>query len=108
MHCVVHGIPLPPLGSFEYQVLETGLERSRAEKVAFARLLTGLLSPLSEMDSRRAELLVAGYAESVFQVRYNYKYTPAHIRVLERRRMEHLKDAQLMSKVDSLTVPGKM
>ncbi len=107
MHCVVHGVSLPPLGSFEYQLLETGLQRQRAEKVAFARLLTSFLGPMAGIEQEQAELLLAGYTESVLQIRYNYKYTPAQVRVLEARRSRQQEDAQLMQKVASWTVTGK-
>lgn len=104
MHCVVCGIPLPDLGSFEYHLLETGLARQRAEKIAFARLLAGLVGPLTGLEEDQVNLLVTGYAESVFQVKYNYKYTTARIRSLEQRRQSQLEDLQLMRKVDAMTV----
>jgi len=89
-------------------VLEAGLQRRREEKVAFARLLTGLLGPLSGIAPEGAELLVAGYAETVFQLKYNYQYTPEQVRVLEKKRKEHEKNAQLMDRVKAMTVTGKM
>ncbi len=107
MHCVVHGVPLPPLGSFEYQLLETGLARQRAEKVALARLFTSLVGPMSGLEQPQLDLLLTSYTESVLQIRYNYKYTPAQVRVLEERRSLQQEDAQIMDKVASWTVTGK-
>lgn len=107
MHCVLHGISLPDLGSFEYRLLEAGLERQRAERVSFARLLTHLLGPLSETTKEGVELLLSDYAETVYQVKYNYKYTPAQVRALEQRCAQHQEDARIMAKVDSWTVTGK-
>jgi hypothetical protein len=101
MYCVLHGIPLPTLGSFEYQLLQAGLVRQRSEKVAFARLLASLIGPLTELEGSDLELMLAGYAEAVSQVRYNYRYTPAHVRVLEERMSLQQEDARLMREVAS-------
>ena len=104
---MVHGVPLPRLGSFKFHVLETGLARERAEKVAFAKLLVGLLGPQSGLEEDARRVLLASYAETVHQVTYNYKYQSVQRRVLEKRLSRQDEDARLLKKVDAMTVPGR-
>ena len=105
---MVHGVPLPRLGSFEFHVMETGLARERAEKVAFAKLLAGLLGPQSGLEADALRVLLSGYAETVHQVTYNSKYRPVQQQVLEKRLSQQAEDARLLKKVEAMTVPGRL
>lgn len=108
MHCVLHGVPLPDLGSFEYQLLEAALARKRAEKLEFARLLAELLGPAAGLETKAVNLLLTSYAETLSQVRYNYQYTPVHVRVREKQLAAKREDDRLMKKVAAMTVPGSI
>jgi hypothetical protein len=107
MYCVVHGVPLPRLGSFRFHILETGLARQRAEKVAFAKLLVGLVGPQSGLEEDALRVLLTSYAETIYQVTYNYKYKSAQRRVFEKQLSRHEEDARLLDKVKAMTVPGR-
>ena len=100
----MHGIPLPPLGSFKFNLLSESIRRQRTEKVAFARLLTKLVEPLTGMSSGESTLLVAQYAEEVMQFNYNSRYEPVYKKVISARVAQLSEDQRLLRKVDSMTV----
>jgi hypothetical protein len=104
IHCILHGIPLPPIGSFKFNVISEGIQREKVEKVAFARLMAELLGPASGHSKETINLLVATYAEEVFQFRYNCKYTSVKdvIRKQEERAINE--DLRIMEKVAAMTV----
>jgi hypothetical protein len=107
MYCVVHGVPLPRLGSFEFHVLEEGLARERAEKVAFAKLLTGLLGVAADIPKEGVQLLLESYAATVHQVTYNEKYRSVERQLFEKRARQQTEDERLLEKVAEMTVPGR-
>ena len=99
----MRGVPLPPLGSFKFNLLVEGIRRERSEKVAFASFLSKLLGPLSGMSEESRSLLIAEYAESVLQLKYNYWYEPVRTRVVEARAAAHAEDLRILKKVAAMT-----
>jgi len=100
----MHNVPLPPLESFEYNLLREGIRRRRAERVSFARFLAGFLAPLSGIGEEEAALLVTQYAEEVMHFNYNSKYEPAYLKVFRTRVAEIDEDQRLLAKVNAMTV----
>lgn len=100
----MHGVSLPPLGSFEFTFLLEGIQRQRSEKVAFARFLSHFLAPLSNMDQEKVRLLVAEYAEEVLQFKYNYKYQSALSRAWESQIVAKSEELRILDKVSEMTV----
>ncbi len=101
---MMHNVPLPSLGSFEFNLLHEGIRRQRAEKVSFARLLAGFLAPLSGMEDGEAALLVSRYAEEVLQFNYNSSYESVYLKVLRTRVAKVNEDQRLLDKVNAMTV----
>ena len=104
LHCIVHGVPLPPLGSFEYNVLYEGIRRKKSEKVAFAKFLGALLGPLSDLEPEKIMLLVAEYAEEVYQLKYNWEYQALRTRVVREKQIAHNEDLRILKRVEAMTV----
>lgn len=100
----MHNVPLPELGSFEYQLLREGIRRRRTEKVSFARFLAGLFGPMSGLGAEELTFLVTQYAEEVLQFNYNSKYEPAYLKVLQTRVEQIDEDQRLLAKVSAMTV----
>jgi hypothetical protein len=101
---MMNGVSLPPLGSFEFNLLYEGIRRGRAEKVAFARFLSGLIAPLSGMEDKHVTLLISQYAEEVMQFNYNSKYEPVYVRMVRTKVAAVNEDQRLLRKVDAMTV----
>lgn len=101
---MLHGIPLPPIGSFKFNLISEGIQREKVEKVAFARLMAELLGPASGHSKDTINMLVATYAEEVFQFRYNCKYTTVKDVVRKRKEQAISNDMQIMAKVAAMTV----
>lgn len=106
IHCVLKGIPLPPIGSFKFNVITEGLQREKREKIAFAKLMAGLLGPASSLEADAISGLVASYAEEVYQFSYNYKYVPAQEIVRQKAVQAVNEDLRIMEKVAQFTVKG--
>lgn len=106
IHCVLKGIPLPPLGSFKFNVITEGLQREKREKVAYAKLMAGLLGPMSSLAPDVITALVTSYAEEVYQFSYNYKYVPAQELVRQKAVQAVNEDLRIMEKVAQFTVKG--
>lgn len=104
IHCVLKGIPLPPIGSFKFNVITEGLQREKQEKVAFARFMAALLGPASGLKAGEIGALVAAYAEEVHQFRYNYKYVPVQELAQRKAVAAANEDLRLMEKVAKFTV----
>ena len=104
IYCLLKGIPLPELGSFEFNLLVEGIRRERSREVAFAQFMAGLLAPLSGMSEEKVTLLVATYAEDVYQLKYNYMYESLRTRVVEARAVAQAEDIRILKKVAAMTV----
>lgn len=100
----MHGVPLPRTGTFESRVLSTVIFRERAEKYAFARLLTKLLGPFSGISDEGQYLMLTEYAEELFQLRYNSKYVPVLRQRLRKKRDVRQEELRLLQKVSAMTV----
>lgn len=103
----MNGIPLPRIGTFEFNIIVEGVRRERSEKVAFAQFIAGFLGPMSGMEAKQASLLVADYAEEVFQFKYNYKYESMRMRVVEEKLAAQSEDMRILQKVAAMTVTEK-
>ncbi len=101
---MMNGVSLPPLGSFEFNLLYEGIRRRQTEKVAFARLLTRLLGPLSGVTGEVATLLIADYAEEVMQFNYNSNYESVYSKVVRKRVRRQSEDQRILDKVKTMTV----
>jgi len=101
---MLHNVPLPALGSFEFNLLHEGIRRQRAEKISFARLLAGLIAPISGLEKEEVTILVSRYAEEVMQFNYNSKYEPVYLKLLRARVDTVNEDQLLLAKVNAMTV----
>lgn len=100
----MHGIPLPEIGSIEFNLLSEGIKRERSEKLAFATLLAKLAVATGFARQEQADFLVMEYKEELYQVRYNYNYKRIGDRVREEKARRQLRDMQVLEKVAKLTV----
>lgn len=107
MYSILHGLPLPELGSFEYYLLETAMMRERAEKVEFAQFLAALLGSSTGLNADQLGQIISRYAEVVTQVRYNSKYESAYAKAQKILRAKQEEDARLLDKVRAMTVDWK-
>ena len=98
------GIPLPQLGSFEFNIVAEGLRREQAEKVAFVKFIGSMLQPIAGLDAEAVSMLVTEFAEEVLQFKYNYKYETIRSRTIRERVAEHNEDTRILDKVAQLTV----
>ena len=98
------GASLPPLGSFAFNLLYEGIKRQRSEKIAFARLLTKLIAPISEMDEEDTTLILSQYAEEVLQFNYNINYEPVYQKMIHARVRQVNEDQRILRKVSTMTV----
>ena len=101
---MLHGLPLPSVGTFESRLLSEVIYRERNEKYAFAKLLIRLLGPVSGMTDEERYLTLVDYAEEVFQLRYNSKYVPVFMQRVKAARNVQEEEARLLRKVEQLTV----
>ena len=101
---MMHNVPLPPLGSFEFNLIHEGIRRQRAEKVSFARFLAGFLAPMCGMEEQDVSILVSRYAEEVMQFHYNSNYEPVYLKILRARVAKVTEDQRILDKVNALTV----
>lgn len=104
MYCVLHGIPLPEIGSFRYKLIVEGIHRDRAEKVAFARFLSRFLAPISGMNEAVADLHIIEYAEQLTQLKYNWAYETVRAKIETVRVQKHKSDLDILAKVSAMTV----
>jgi hypothetical protein len=100
LYCLGKGLPLPELGSLQYYMVSEQMQRERNEKIAFAKLLSGLLMP----DSPEAAYKVRTYAEEVMQLTYNYDYKPIVQKVLEDKKRMRDEEERVLKKVAAMTV----
>lgn len=107
-YALLHGLPLPTIGTFESRLLSESIFRERSEKYAFAKLMVRLLAPMSGMSEEAQYLSLMEYAEDLFQLRYNSKYVPVLQRRLREVRNMRLEEARLLSKVEKMTVEGPL
>lgn len=108
LYCLVHGVPLPALGSFEYNLLFEGIRRERMEKIAFAKFLGNFLGPLCGMTEKQTALNVAEYAEEIFQLKYNWGYETLRKRVVREKQIAHNEDLRILQRVAAMTVTEDM
>lgn len=108
LYCIIHGVPLPPLGSFAYNLLFEGIRRERMEKVAFAKFLGNFLGPMSGLSEKKVMLNVAEYAEEIFQLKYNWKYKALRTRIAQEKQIAHNEDLRILRRVAAMTVTEDM
>ena len=101
---MMRGIPLPPLGSLEFNLISEGILREKAEKCAFAKLLVDLVTLLGNIDIEKAKLMFSTFVEEVYQLKYNYKYEPLAVRVVTEKMRKDLEDRRILQKVAAMTV----
>lgn len=104
LYCILHGIPLPEIGSFPYKLIVEGIHRDRAEKVAFARFLARMLAPISQMSDVAADLHIIEYAEQLTQLKYNWAYESVRAKIESVREKKHRGDLDILAKVSAMTV----
>ena len=104
MFCIVRGVSLPQLGSFEYFLLSEQLRREREEKVAHARLMATIAGRGAGLEQNEIDELVEEYAEAVYQLKYNSKYRSALSRKWEAKIAERSMEMDLLEKVSQMTV----
>jgi hypothetical protein len=107
-YALLHGLPLPTIGTFESRLLSEVIYRERSEKYAFAKLLVRLLAPATGLSEEAQYLTLMEYAEELFQLRYNSKYVPVLQRRVREVRNMRLEEERLLSKVEKMTVEGPL
>lgn len=104
VHCLMEGIELPHLGSFKFEIITEGLKRKRREKVAFARMVTGLLAPVSGLTGEQAMTLLSDYVEELEQLTYNWKYETVGQQLKKQKQKQTNERDRLMERVNQMTV----
>jgi len=108
VYCLMHGVPLPSLGSLAFHILAEGIAREQASRIALIKFLTGLFGPQSGLSSQELYLLVTEYTEQVFQFKYNYKYMPVGMKLFKEQMSARMEDMRLLDKVSNMTVKDKL
>lgn len=103
-HCLLRGIPLPRLGTFEFYLLLESIRREKAEKAAFAKLLVDLEVASGRVANSRAQLILIEYEEELRQFKYNYDYVPFERRLESTRVDARMEDMRVLDKVAAMTV----
>ena len=80
------------------------MNRERNEKVAFARMLCGIVGKAFGLKYSEVQPFIQDYAEEVFQLKYNYKYKTARAKALVEKITKQSEDSRLLAKVAAMTV----
>jgi hypothetical protein len=104
---LLHGVPLPSLGSFEFYLFSEAVRREKVEKFAFARLLVNVAVESGFVNPDRGRFLLYEYGEDLHQFKYNYNYVPIGKRIERIRNEKEAEDQRLLKKVAAMTVEDK-
>lgn len=102
-YAYAHGSPLPEAGSFQEQLLSESIARERHVKFSEVSLFATLLGKGLGINDQYIELMLEGFREELYQLRYNSKYKTARRRFTDTRMKKAREQDRLFRKLDAMT-----